>query len=110
MPDLSSSKRRDEILDILYSCGHKTIASLASEFGVSTRTIKTDIKHLLEEGHPIDQRAGRYGGGLYIMDSAASRRRFTSDERNLLERLSRALTGKDAEVMAGIIRKAKGIN
>ena len=110
MPDLKASQRRDAILDILYSRGHETIAKLAEEFGVSTRTIKTDIKLLLDEGHPIDQRAGRYGGGLYIMESAANRRRFNSDERALLERLSRALTGRDAEVMAGIIRKAKGIN
>ena len=107
---MKASQRRDEILDILYGRGHETVENLAREFGVSTRTIKTDIKHLLEEGHPIDQRAGRYGGGLYIMETAVNRRRFSSEDVALLERLSKALTGKDAKVMQGIIRKAKGIN
>ena len=110
MPDLRSSQRREEILDILYVRGHETIANLAREFGVSTRTIKTDIKHLVAEGHPIEQRSGRYGGGLYIQETAINRRRFTREERELLERLSKALTGGDAEIMARIIRKARGIN
>ena len=109
MPDFNASQRRDEILDILYARGHETIANLAREFGVSTRTIKTDVKHLIDEGHPIDQRSGRYGGGLYILESAINRRRFSRKEIELLERQARSLIGDDAVIMAGIIRKAKGI-
>ena len=60
--------RADRILDLLeYLRGLEstTVAQIASEFGVSARTIHRDLGTLRERGHPISGDAGPGGGVRY---------------------------------------------
>lgn len=63
-----ASERRVKIMRILYRRGHQTVSALADEFGVSERTIERDIS-ILSMDNPIYTKMGRYGGGVYIIDS-----------------------------------------
>lgn len=57
--------RRREIIEILFSSNEKVkINDLAARFGVSRRTIRTDIE-ILSEFYPIASHPGRCGG-IYI--------------------------------------------
>lgn len=60
---MSRVERRKAILDEPCVRRHDTIANLAAEFAVSTRTIKLDIQDLMRS-YPIETIRGRYGGGL----------------------------------------------
>ncbi len=63
---MGTTERRNAIMKCLYRRRHDTISNLASEFGVSDKTIQRDIEHLsLTE--PLYTVCGRYGGGVYIM-------------------------------------------
>lgn len=64
---MGTIERRNAIMRCLYRRRHDTIGNLASEFGVSSKTIQRDIEQLsLTE--PIYTMCGRHGGGVYIMD------------------------------------------
>lgn len=77
--------------------------NLASEFGVSERTIRRDIGELTLQ-YPIETKCGRHGGGVrvadwYRMDS----KRLTAKQADLLRRLSVSLSGDDLETMNRIL-------
>lgn len=59
---MGTAERRLEILKILCRRRHKTMRNLASEFGVSVRTVKRDIE-VLSITEPVYTRFGKYGGG-----------------------------------------------
>ena len=85
---METSKRRAEIMRILCRRRHETVTNLATEFGVSERTIQRDID-ALSVSEPIYTQTGRYGGGVYIMsDYRADRMYMTSDELNVLRKLA----------------------
>ena len=64
---METSERRKAIMKLLCRRRHETIKNLAREFDVSTRTIRRDID-VLSISEPIYTQAGRYGGGVYVMD------------------------------------------
>ncbi len=60
------TERRRKILTALKLRGFDTTANLATEFGVSERTIRRDIEALaLYE--PIYTKSGRYYGGIFLV-------------------------------------------
>lgn len=59
--------RRKSIMRLLYRRGNMKMKDLASEFGVTRRTIKRDIE-ILSLTEPIYTKTGRYGGGVYIRE------------------------------------------
>ncbi|MBE6636639.1 MAG: DeoR family transcriptional regulator [Ruminococcaceae bacterium] len=64
---MTYSERQNAILHAMSQRRHDTMAHLASEFGVSVRTIRRDIETLsLKE--PLYTKQGRYGGGVYLLD------------------------------------------
>lgn len=78
--------------------------NLASEFGVSLRTIRYDIE-TLSLYYPLTTMQGRYGGGVYILDNYRLRNRhLSSKQQDLLERLASTLIGEDLEIMLSILR------
>ena len=81
------AERRIRIMRILCRRGNETIANIAQELGVSTRTIRRDIDELsLTE--PIYTQTGRYGGGVYVMDNYIMDRMYMEDnELAVLESL-----------------------
>lgn len=64
---MGTAERRNEIMRILCRRRHETISNLASEFGVSKRTILRDVD-VLSNTEPIYTKSGKYGGGVYVME------------------------------------------
>ena len=99
------SERREAILSILCQRRHDKIANLAHEFGVTERTIKSDIEELTL-AHPIETIRGRYGGGVKVADGYYVGRKYLKPkQQELLRKLSGQLTGEDRAVMDGILRE-----
>lgn len=85
---MGTAERRAEILRALCRRRHETIANLAEEFGVSTRTILRDIE-VLSMTEPIYTQCGRYGGGVFVMDEYVMSRMYMTDaELAVLRKLS----------------------
>jgi len=62
---MSVTERRLEIIRILEGRRHETIKNLASQLGVSQRTIRYDVEALMVE-YPIESVPGN-GGGIRLM-------------------------------------------
>lgn len=100
---MSSMERRMEILEVLCRRRSDTVENLASEFGVSKRTIKYDIEYL-SLSYPVYTVQGN-GGGIYITDGYKLGRKYlTETQSELLEKLSARLTGEELETMKGILQ------
>lgn len=85
---MGTAERRIELLKVLCRRRYETIANLASEFGVSKRTIRRDIEFLSLK-NPIYTQAGKYTGGVYVLDGYTIDRMYMNDaELNVLKKLS----------------------
>ena len=93
---METDERREKLLRLLCRRRHETIKNLASEFGVSERTIRRDVE-VLSLTKPLDTQAGRYGGGVYIMDGYSMDRMYMkAEELAVLQKLSRIVKEKDS--------------
>ncbi len=76
---MGTAERRKEIITLLCRRRHDTTSNLASEFGVSERTIRRDIE-ALSLTEPIYTQTGRYGGGIYVLDGYQIDRMYMTDQ------------------------------
>lgn len=84
---MGTAERRNEIMIILCRRRHETMRNLASEFGVSVRTIQRDIE-VLSRTEPIYTQAGKYEGGVYIESNYYMGRMYMQDaELDVLKKL-----------------------
>lgn len=68
---MTAAERRNEIMRVMFIRRYDKIENLASEFGVSERTIRRDIMFLsVDEHKPIYAVQGKYVGGVYITEGA----------------------------------------
>lgn len=96
-------ERRSAIIRILVRDGQTTVANLAEEFGVSPRTIYSDIT-ALSLSHPIQTTRGRYGGGVKLADWFHPHSNALSPEQEeLLQRVKNTLKGNDLVVLNSIL-------
>jgi predicted DNA-binding transcriptional regulator YafY len=101
---MGPNERRMEIIETLCHRRQDTMANLATEFGVSVRTIKNDID-ILSLNHPIETIRGRYGGGVRVMDGYYLHKKYLKPEQvELLQRLSIGLSEDDLKVMNSIFK------
>ncbi len=106
---MGNTERRMRIMRILSRRKHETIANLAHELGVSTRTIRRDVDELsLTE--PIYTQAGRYGGGVYVMnDYRMDRMYMEEDQLAVLIKLSKqanhCLSANETKILLSIIEQ-----
>ena len=101
---MTTSERRNAILESLCLRRFEKVDNLAFEFNVSGRTIRNDILSLSLE-YPIYTVQGN-GGGIYVEeDFRLGKSYLKSEQQELLERLLPRLSGKDAEVMKSILNK-----
>ncbi len=85
---MGTAERRTEIMRILCRRRHETVANLAIEFGVSTRTIQRDIE-ALSLTEPIYTQCGRYDGGVYVDEDYVMDRMYMNNaELEVLHKLS----------------------
>ena len=85
---MGTSERRMEIMKYLCRKRHATMPELAVEFDVSIRTIQRDI---FELGFmmPLDVRAGRHDGGVYVVGNYSMDRMYMNeDELQVLEKIA----------------------
>lgn len=75
---MGPAERRIQIIKILCRRRFATMDNLASELGVSSRTIFRDI-NILSLTEPIFTQKGRYGGGIYIDGSYVMNRMYMSE-------------------------------
>ena len=95
---MGTAERRYEIMKILCRRRYETIRNLASEFGVSMRTIQRDIE-ALSITEPIYTQAGKYYGGVYVVEGYSLNRVYMTDaELGILKKLYIA-ADKDASLL-----------
>lgn len=80
-------ERRLELIKILCRRRHDIMPNLATEFGVSVRTIQRDIDEI-SRIVPIYIRTGKYGGGVYIDEDYYMDRMYMNErELNVLRKI-----------------------
>ncbi len=99
---MTAIERREAILNALCVRRHDQVNNLANEFGVSRRTILTDIE-ILACSYPIETVRGN-GGGIKVADwYHRGRKTLNKEQTALLKKLAPSLEGHDLEVMNSII-------
>ena len=84
---MGTAERRYEIMKILCRRRYETIRNLASEFGVSMRTVQRDVE-ALSRTEPIYTQFGKYTGGVYVVEGYSMDRMYMKDsEIDLLQKL-----------------------
>ena len=87
---------------MIYERQQDTIGNMAFEFGVSSHTIRDDIR-VQELEYPIYTRRGAYGG-VFILDSSRLQQRWlTVHQRELLMDVCSVLDDERALLMKSII-------
>ena len=100
---MGPSERRSEILHLLCKRRHETAVNLAAEFGVSERTIRTDLM-ILSCYYPLQVVRGRFSGGVHLPDwFHMESRTLSSKQQALLMRVRQTLAGDDLQVMNSIL-------
>ena len=100
---MTPSERRSEILRLLCVRRHETAINLATEFGVSERTTRTDLM-ILSCYYPLQVVRGRFGGGIHLADwFHIESRTLSSKQQALLMRVRQTLAGDDLQVMNSIL-------
>ena len=102
---MTASERRRAIIRDLSVRRHEKIGNLAFQYHVSRRTIEYDVYWLSLE-YPIYTTKGT-DGGVHVIDGAKIdlRERLSSEQYELLLKLSLSLTEKDLIVMKSILKK-----
>ena len=103
---MTAAERRQAILDVLIARRHDKMENLAHEFGVSVRTIQRDIA-VLTLSYPVSAYPGRYGG-VHITSKTfhLNHPKPNAEEKAVLEKILRLLTGKDRTTYIGFGRKS----
>ncbi len=106
---MGTTERQMEIIKFLCRKRHATMPTLANEFGVSVKTIQRDIKALMLFV-PLDVKAGRYDGGVYVVGDYTMDRMYMSE--NELEVLLKVqeiviskLSDKENSILDNLIKK-----
>lgn len=101
----SADRRRDEILELLYIHGKCSVDDLAKRFGVSRRTISTDIVHL-SNNHCIKSKPGPDGGIVLEKSSDKGRPYLLDFEIDWLrKKYDDAVVEEDRIVAHSILRR-----
>ncbi|MCM1219724.1 MAG: HTH domain-containing protein [Lachnospiraceae bacterium] len=100
---MTAWERRHAILLALYRRKRETRENLASEFGVSKRTIETDIEALSLAHFPVYTKSG-YEGGIFIDEDYVPDMKFCSRKQaEFLVALLPKTEGEDRGILLSII-------
>jgi predicted DNA-binding transcriptional regulator YafY len=100
---MKPNERREKLIEVLCQRRQDTTKNLASEFGVSVRTILYDIEQL-SLSYPLRTIQGRYGGGVRVMDGYYLNRKYLKPkQQELLEKLGAQLDGDELAIMNSIL-------
>ena len=104
---MGAAERRSAIKKVLCRRRSETIQNLASEFGVSERTIRRDIE-ILSYTEPIYTQTGRHTGGVYVVEGYSVDRMYMTDTeievlRKVYDATPACLTNWESAVLKKII-------
>lgn len=101
---MTANDRRMQLLQVLCKRKHDNIENLANEFQVSFMTIRRDIEALSYSHIPIYTTQGK-GGGVHIDDDYVYGMKYLTEfQAQVLERLSKNLTGNDLKTVQAILK------
>jgi len=101
---VSANERRAEIIKIMVSRRQENMQVLAAEFGVSDRTIRTDIEVLTAE-YPLETVRGN-GGGVRIADWYHPHKNIMSKEQiSVLEQMLPLANEEQRKVLNQMLRE-----
>ena len=102
---MTSSERRQAILEALCERRHDKIENLAYEFHVTERTIRNDVLEL-SLSYPVYTVSGRYHSGVYIANDYYLGKQYLSDEElNLIISLKSKVDDDQRRVLESIVKK-----
>ena len=106
--DMLAAERRQAIIERLCERRHDTRTNLVRDFHVCFTTIDNDLAYL-SLMYPIYSTSG-YKGGIHVMDGFYLKQsvRFNQEQLDLLKKLYHSLTGKEKDIMAGVIKFGGG--
>lgn len=100
---MTAAERRDEIMNVLVSRRHVTAAELADMFGVTERTIRSDML-VLTPTYPIEPVFGRYGGGYRLADwFRPSRKVLAPEQIDAVRKAAQFLEGAERQALLSIL-------
>lgn len=101
---MSANERRAEIMRILSGRRQESMQVLATEFGVSDRTIRSDILALTTE-YPLETIRGN-GGGVRIADWYHPHKNiFSKEQISVLEQLMPQADEEQKQVLIQMLRE-----
>lgn len=95
---MGAADRRHELTKVLCRRRHESISNLATEFGVSPRTIQRDIV-ALSTSIPVYTKPGKHGGGVYILDDFVMERMYMSAQEIALLKKLRLAAERDSALV-----------
>ena len=98
----STAERRMSLLEILCRRKKDSLINLASELGVSVRTVRYDIQ-VLACTYPIYTEAGHDGGVFIEKWFKFGMVYMTAEQTELLRRLNETLPEQDRKIMQSIL-------
>ena len=102
---MTSSERRQAILEVLCERRHDKIENLAYEFHVSERTIRNDVLEL-SLSYPVYTVSGRYHSGVYIADDYYLGKQYLTEEQlELLLSLKSQVGDDQRRILDSIVKK-----
>lgn len=91
---MGTAERRLAMYRYLCRRRYATMPELAAEFGVSIKTVQRDIYEVEYSLHlPIVTKAGKHGGGIYVLDTYAPDTYKKSEEIRVLQKACDLLSG-----------------
>ncbi|HUM84140.1 MAG TPA: DeoR family transcriptional regulator [Lachnospiraceae bacterium] len=100
----SASERREKIIEALCMRRMDTIDNLASEFGVSRRTLRYDIE-ILSSSYPLVPMRGRYSSGVKVEDWYRLRRiRLTGEQTEVLQQLMQNADSHQRKILLQMLK------
>ena len=102
---MTSSERRQAILEALCERRHDKVENLAYEFHVSERTIRNDVLEL-SLSYPVYTVSGRYHSGVYIADDYYLGKQYLTEEQlELLLSLKSQVGDDQRRILDSIVKK-----
>ena len=102
---MTSSERRQAILEALCRRRHDKIDNLAYEFQGSERTIRNDVL-MLSLSYPVYTVSGRYHSGVYVADDYYLGKQYLSDEQlDLIISLKSQVGDDQRRILESIVKK-----
>ena len=99
---MSPNERQAAIWDIIFQHRYETVPHLAYVFGVSSRTIYTDVGKMRGK-YPIDVIPGRYGGVYLALEPSDTFKYLTKEQEITLQDLIPSQPAETQRILQSIL-------